>query len=77
MSEFDGKEKLTAPDIGDSNIILYNVNTEKLFDLLQNTRLKLGHGDCTLLEKELPTKYINITKEAITLYLHLCNPCQT
>ncbi|XP_035228997.1 KRAB-A domain-containing protein 2-like [Stegodyphus dumicola] len=29
------------------------------------------------MEKELQTKYKNVTKEIITLYLCLCKPCQT
>ncbi|XP_035219509.1 KRAB-A domain-containing protein 2-like [Stegodyphus dumicola] len=75
--EVDGKEKLIVPVTEDNSVILYYVHTEELFDSLHDIHLKIGHGDSIRMEKELQTKYKNVTKEIITLYLRLCKPCQT
>lgn len=75
--EVHGKEKLIAPVTGDNSVILYYVHAEELFDLLHDTHLKIGHGGRTRMEKEIQAKYKNVTKEAISLYLRLCKPCQT
>lgn len=75
--EVDGKEKFIVPVTGDNSVILYYVHAEELFDLLHDTHLKIDHGGRTRMEKEIQTKYKNITKEAISLYLRLCKPCQT
>lgn len=74
--EVHGKEKLIAPVTGENSVILYYVHAEEVFDLLHDTHLKIGHGGRTRMEKELQAKYKNVTKEAITLYLRLCKPCQ-
>ncbi|KFM71468.1 KRAB-A domain-containing protein 2, partial [Stegodyphus mimosarum] len=75
--EVDGKEKLIVPVTEDSSVILYYVHTEELFDLLHDTHLKIGHGGRTQMEKKRQTKFKNVTKEIITLYLSLCKPCLT
>ncbi|XP_059154833.1 KRAB-A domain-containing protein 2-like [Physella acuta] len=75
--EVDGKEKLIVPLTEDNGAILYYVHSEELFDLINETHLKIGHGGRTRIEKELKRKYKNITKEIITMYLRLCKPCQT
>ncbi|XP_059152523.1 KRAB-A domain-containing protein 2-like [Physella acuta] len=75
--EVDVKEKLIVPLTEDNGAILYYVHSEELFDLINETHLKIGHGGRTRMEKELKRKYKNITKEIITMYLRLCKPCQT
>lgn len=75
--EVDGKEKNIVPVTEDNSVILHYVHTEELFDLLHDTHLKIGRGCRTRMEKELQTKYKNVTKEISTLYRRLCKPCQT
>ena len=65
------------PVTEDNSVILHYVHTEELFNLLHDTHLKIGHGGHTWMEKELQTKYKNVTKEIITLYLQVCKLCET
>ncbi|XP_059174975.1 KRAB-A domain-containing protein 2-like [Physella acuta] len=75
--EVEGEERLIVPITEDSSALLYYVHTDELFDLLNETHLKIGHGGRTRMEKELQKMYKNVTKEVIMLYLRLCKPCQT
>ncbi|XP_074081691.1 SCAN domain-containing protein 3-like [Macrotis lagotis] len=71
-----GNEKLIEAINGETNKIRYYLHNEDLFDILHDTHLSIGHGGRTRMEKELQSKYKNITKEVIMLYLTLCKPCQ-
>ncbi|XP_043855929.1 SCAN domain-containing protein 3-like [Dromiciops gliroides] len=71
-----GSEKLIEAINGETDKIRYYLHNEDLFDILHDTHLSIGHGGRTRMEKELQTKYKNITKEVIMLYLTLCRPCQ-
>ncbi|XP_059169860.1 KRAB-A domain-containing protein 2-like [Physella acuta] len=73
----DGKEKLIVPLTEDNGAVLYYKHSEELFDFINETHLKIGHGCRTWMKKELKRKYKNITKEIITMYIRLCKPCQT
>ncbi|XP_059146922.1 tolloid-like protein 2 [Physella acuta] len=49
----DGKEKLIVPLTEDNGAILYYKHSEELFDFINETHLKIGHGRPTWMEKEL------------------------
>lgn len=68
-------EKLVVP-INEGNQIKYYVHNEELFNILHETHLSIGHGGRSRMEHELNIKYKNITREAIMLYLNLCESCQ-
>ncbi|XP_060864326.1 KRAB-A domain-containing protein 2-like [Metopolophium dirhodum] len=67
-------EKLVV--INEGNQIKYYVHNEELFNILHETHLLIGHGGRSRIEHELNIKYKNITREAIMLYLNLCESCQ-
>jgi len=68
-------ERLVVP-INEGNQIKYYVHNEELFNILHETHLSIGHGGRSRMEHELNNKYKNITREAIMLYLNLCESCQ-
>jgi len=68
-------ERLVVP-INEGNQIKYYVHNEELFNILHKTHLSIGHGGRSRMEHELNNKYKNITREAIMLYLNLCESCQ-
>ena len=42
---------------------------------MHEAHVSIGHGGINLMVKETGTKYKNITKECIMIYLNLCIPC--
>lgn len=59
----NNEERLIAPIVLDSNVLLYYVHTEELFDIVHSTHLSTGHRGRTRMEKELKAKYKNVTTE--------------
>lgn len=70
-----GIEKLIVP-VKEGNLIKYYVHIEEIFQVLHDAHIAIGHGGRNHMEKELSTKYKNITKEMIVIYLNLCEICQ-
>lgn len=70
-----GIEKLIVP-VKESNLIKYYVHIEEIFQVLHDAHIAIGHGGRNHMEKELSTKYKNITREMIVIYLNLCEICQ-
>ncbi|XP_023214332.1 KRAB-A domain-containing protein 2-like, partial [Centruroides sculpturatus] len=68
-------EKLIMP-VKEDNAIKYYVHTEEIFQILHDAHIAIGHGGRNRMEKELSTKYKNITREMIIIYLNLCEICQ-
>ncbi|XP_050300165.1 KRAB-A domain-containing protein 2-like [Anthonomus grandis grandis] len=71
----DNRERLIRP-ADDSNHLLYYVTNEELFDILYSTHMELNHGGRNRMGAELKTKYCNITKEVIMVFLRFCGHCQ-
>ncbi|GBN12263.1 KRAB-A domain-containing protein 2 [Araneus ventricosus] len=70
----ENKSKLMYPvKEGVSTIQCYATDTE-LFQVLHETHLAIGHGGRDRLLKEFSTKYKNVTRHDIELYIHLCEP---
>lgn len=70
-----GAERLVVP-INEANHIKYYVQNEELFHILHETHLSIGHGGRSRMEHKLNSKYKNITRETIMLYLNLCEFCR-
>lgn len=68
-------EKLIFP-ITNENKVLYYVSDNELYEILNSTHSSIGHGGRDRMVKELSTKYKNITRTDIELFLQLCEPCQ-
>uniref|UniRef100_A0A6P7HHG1 KRAB-A domain-containing protein 2-like n=1 Tax=Diabrotica virgifera virgifera TaxID=50390 RepID=A0A6P7HHG1_DIAVI len=68
-------EKLIVP-VKEDNVIKYYVHTEEIFDTLRDLHITIGHGGRNRMEKEVHSKFKNITREMIVIYLNLCMTCQ-
>lgn len=75
--EFNDKEKLIKPkdDIINSAVKFY-VSTDDLFGVLHTMHLLLNHADKDTMDREIKTKYCNVSKEVIKIYLMLCKVCK-
>lgn len=67
--------KLIVP-LSENNEIKYYVHDEELFDIIHDVHLSIGHGGRNRMEHEVNTKYKNITRDIIMLYLNSCESCQ-
>ncbi|XP_025423809.1 KRAB-A domain-containing protein 2-like [Sipha flava] len=68
-------ERLVVPTNGGDRIRFY-VKNEELFHILHEAHLSIGHGGRSRMEHVLNSKYKNITRETIMLYLGSCEFCQ-
>lgn len=69
------KAKLIRP-LKDGSTIKYFATIEETYGIIHDAHLATGHGGRNRLMKEINSKYNNITIEAITLYLSLCEACK-
>merc|ERR1719233_2307675 len=63
-------EKLVKPGTN----ILY-VPIEELFDVIHVVHIKLGHPGRDVMQKNLATRYFNVTTEHINIYKSICEKC--
>lgn len=70
----NGKEHLIRP-INETNVVLYYVTIDELFDILYDTHSAIGHGGRNRMVSELKNNYCNITNETIMVFLKLCAEC--
>ncbi|QQP31420.1 Uncharacterized protein FKW44_025029, partial [Caligus rogercresseyi] len=52
------------------------VPKENLFEVINETHMKLGHAGRNIMIQELQKNYCNVTRENIMLFLELCESCQ-
>ncbi|XP_039315443.1 SCAN domain-containing protein 3-like [Solenopsis invicta] len=77
MTQFDGEsKKLIQPVLEHEKKIKYYVHNEQVFDIIHMAHLETGHGGKHKLENNIKTKYVNITREVIHIYLELCLICK-
>ncbi|XP_071580488.1 KRAB-A domain-containing protein 2-like [Temnothorax nylanderi] len=69
-------KKLIQPLLKDEKEIKYYTYNEQVFDIIHAAHLETGHGGKHKLEKNIKTKYVNITREVIHIYLELCLICK-
>jgi hypothetical protein len=58
--------------VSENNEIKYYVHNEELFDVIHNVHLSIEHGGRNRMEPDVNTKYKNITRDMIMLYLNSC-----
>lgn len=71
-----GEEKRKDPLFLENIGILYFVTLDKLFNIIHDSHIAVGHGGRTQMIKELNCKYKNVTIESTDMYLRLCESCQ-
>lgn len=69
-------ERLVVPKVNEGEHIKCYVYNEELFNILHETHLSIGHGRRDRMEHQLNSRYENITRETVMLYLNLCKLCQ-
>ncbi|PZC87403.1 hypothetical protein B5X24_HaOG216555 [Helicoverpa armigera] len=70
------RERLIKPrDEVNTNIKFY-VYMEELFGVLHTIHLLFKHANLDVMDSELKTKYCNVSKEVIKLYLSCCKICK-
>lgn len=69
-------DRLIFPASDAGSPVRFYVETEEIFDLINQAHLATGHGGRNRLLKELKKKYKNITCEEIMAYLNLCRTCR-
>jgi hypothetical protein len=67
--------KLIVP-VSLNNKIKYYVHNEELFDVIHEVNLSIRHGGRNRMQHEVNTKYKNITRDMIMLYLNSYEPCK-
>ena len=55
---------------------LYVVPNEHLYDTISKDHINLGHAGITKLMQYTRSKYSNVTQQAVTLYISLCEECE-
>lgn len=73
--EVNGRERLIMPVDGVNSVKFY-VATDELFGVLHTMHLLYDHADKDVMDREIKTKYCNVSKEAIKIYLTCCNFCK-
>lgn len=69
-------EKLVEQQKSPGDPIRYVIPIEQMYDKLLEKHVSTGHGGRDRMEKELSAHYCCITREALILFLSLCEPCQ-
>lgn len=69
-------KKLIVPTTKTKGEIIYYVHENEIFDILHSVHLNTGHGGRNRMENSLKSKYKNISRDIIMIYLNLCEPCQ-
>lgn len=69
-------KKLIQPLLKNEKEIKYYTHNEQVFDIIHAAHLETGHGGKHKLEKNIKTKFVNITREVIHIYLELCLICK-
>ncbi|XP_014614939.1 PREDICTED: KRAB-A domain-containing protein 2-like [Polistes canadensis] len=70
------KIKLIYPSKEDSHVLQYYIADSELFNVLHETHINIGHEGSDRMMKELSSKYKNVTRKDIELYINLCECIQ-
>ncbi|KAI5646689.1 hypothetical protein NE865_00944 [Phthorimaea operculella] len=73
--EMNGKMRLITPK-DDNGAVKFYVTTDELFGVLHTMHLLFDHANKEVMEREIKTKYCNVSKEVIRLYLMCCETCK-
>lgn len=70
------KAKLILPLMEAGSAVKFYVADNELFDILHQTHVAIGHGRRDRMMKELASRYKNITRRDVELFIQLCESCQ-
>lgn len=71
----NGVDRLIQPKTDVNPHLKFYVHVGELFSVLHTMHLLLKHAGREQMDKELKTKYCNVSKEAIRIYLTCCKIC--
>lgn len=72
--EVNGKNRLIKPKDELNNIKFY-IPTDELFGTIHTMHILYAHADLDALEAHIKSKYCNVSKEVIKMYLSCCQTC--
>lgn len=72
----NGRERLIQPRNDTDCGIKFYVSMGELFGVLHTMHLLYKHANKDVLDRELKTKYCNVSKEVIKIYLGCCKVCK-
>lgn len=72
--EVNGKDRLIKRK-DESGSVKFYVATNELFGVLHTMHLLFHHADKDTMDTEIKSKYCNISKEVIKVYLSCCKTC--
>ncbi|CAH4029015.1 unnamed protein product [Pieris brassicae] len=68
-------EKLIVP-VKQTDLIKFYVHTEEVFQIIDETHISMSHAGRNKMSTELHSRFKNITREMINIYIELCETCQ-
>lgn len=72
--EVNGKNRLIKPK-DEVNSIKFYVPINELFGTIHTMHILYDHADLAALETHIKSKYCNVSKEVIKMYLSCCQTC--
>ena len=72
----NGTMKLIRRRKSEEDNFLYVVANEQLYETISKEHLSLGHAGITKMMHLTRSKYYNVTQEAVTLFISLCEECE-
>ena len=72
----DREVKLARKSRHEDGKIVYVVPNEHLYETIMREHIAIGHGGITKMQQHTKKIYSNVTQEAITLCISLCNVCE-
>ena len=69
-------EKLISPMSENTTTVKYFVKLSDIYDILNETHIRVGHGGRNRMRKEVGLKYKNISIECVQIFINLCRHCQ-
>src|SRR5690349_5378016 len=77
---YNWQSKYTLTMTGDENVLMKKGKIiavfEEVYDILQDSHLRTGHGGRDILLNEISQNYANITREYVMEFLKLCQECE-
>lgn len=73
--DINGRERLIQPRNDVNTSIKFYVPMEELFGVLHTIHLLFKHANKDVMDAELKTKFCNVSKEVIKIYLTCCKTC--
>ncbi|XP_017783698.1 PREDICTED: KRAB-A domain-containing protein 2-like [Nicrophorus vespilloides] len=72
----EGEKRLISPVAEEDQDYKFYIHNGQIFDIIHEAHLGTGHGGKHKLEQYLKSRYANVTREVIKIYLDLCAECK-